>query len=173
MIGDYILHFPLTDFAVALLVVAAALDIARRALRRPQWSTTVDLLLVLGFLGAVASVASGLWLTSASEHPHDEALERHHLFAYSAAATAFVAVVARAFEPRVPRLAIAKTALLLLSAGLVSGAGFYGGRMAHPADAPHAHGSREAMPHAPGPATMPADAAPPNAPDPHDTPHAH
>lgn len=64
MLGDYILHYPLTDFAVSLLAIAALIEIGRLVLKRAAWSTAVDLLLVGGFIGALVAVGSGLWLVS-------------------------------------------------------------------------------------------------------------
>lgn len=144
MLGDYILHFPLTDFAVSLLAVAALIDVARLVLKRGAWTTTVDLLLVAGFLGALAAVGSGLWLVSAQVHIHDDLLSVHHWFAYGTLAAASASVIARLLQKRSPAFAAIKTTALVLSALLVSGAGFYGGRMAHPAGETTDH---DAVPH--------------------------
>lgn len=68
----------------------------------------------------------------------------HHWFAYGTLAAAFANVVARLLQKRSPVFAGVKTVTLVISAGLVSGAGFYGGKMAHPAgEAAH----NDAMPH--------------------------
>lgn len=150
MIGDYVLHFPLTDFAVSLLALAALIDVARLVLRRASWATTVDVLLVTGFLGALAAVGSGLWLVAAHAHVHDDLLSIHHWFAYGTLATASVSVIARLLQKRSAVFGPIKTATLVLSALLVSGAGFYGGKMAHPADDIGGH-------EAPHDETMPAE----------------
>lgn len=153
MLGDYVLHFPVTDFAVSLLAVAALIELGRIFLRRPQWATAVDILLLLGFGGAMASVLTGLWLTSAGSHPHTRALDIHHWFAYGTLGVSAVAVAARAFEARSGKLATVKTVALVISAALVSGAGFYGGKMAHGDEAGHSHDG----------AAMPDDHATPGA----------
>ncbi len=144
MLGDYILHYPLTDFAVSLLAIAALIEIGRLVLKRAAWSTAVDLLLVGGFIGALVAVGSGLWLVSEQAHAHDDLLSVHHWFAYSTLAAASASVVARLLQKRSPVFAGVKTVTLVIAAALVSGAGFYGGKMAHPAgEAAH----NDAMPH--------------------------
>lgn len=153
MIGDYVLHFPLTDFAVSLLVLAAVLDVAQRVLSRPSWRVAVDVLLVTGFIGALVSVGSGLWLLAGSDHPHDATLSLHHWFAYGALAAASAAVTARLLERRSRVFGVVRTSTLVIAAGLVSGAGFYGGKMAHGGDAtmagaPSSAGDHERTPHA-------------------------
>lgn len=176
MLGNYVLHYPLTDFAVSLLALAALVDLAARVFQRPQWSVAVDWLLYAGFGGAVMAVGSGLWLVSAQDHGHDATLSLHHYFAYGTLGVSAVAVAARLFQERVPKLALLRTAALLVSALLVSAAGFVGGKMAHPVAGTHmhTHGGEEmdhdamgsgatggAMPGATGSAATPAT---PNAP---------
>lgn len=152
MFGNYILHHPLTDFAVALLVIAALIDVGRLVLRRPQWQAAVDLLLLLGFGGALVSVGSGLWLVAVQDHGHSKTLTIHHWLAYSTLGVATVGVIAHFLAGRRPAFAKLKTAALLVSAALVSSAGFHGGKMAHPAG--------EAMPHTHGDEPAPHDAMP-------------
>lgn len=157
MLGDYILHFPLTDFAVSLLAVAALIEVARLVVKRPAWAATVDVLLVTGFLGALAAVGSGLWLVSTELHVHDDLLSIHHWFAYGTLAAASASMIARLLQKRSPVFGAIKTVTLLLSALLVSGAAFYGGKMAHP---PPGTPSHDALPHddaVPHSETMPAD----------------
>lgn len=186
MLGDYVLHYPLTDFAVSLLTVAALVDLASRLLARPQWNIAVDWLLLTGFAGALAAVGSGMWLVAVQHHPHDDTLSLHHWFAYGTLATATVAVAARLFQRRVPKLSLLRTAALLISALLVSCAGFVGGKMAHAPAGTHVHthggeeratdgsdvmagsGSNSTNP-------TPADAANPANPQEHhdDHPHSH
>ena len=192
MLGDYVLHYPITDFAVSLLAVAALIELGRIVLRRPSWAPAVDLLLYLGFGGAIAAVGTGLWLTSVEDHGHSRSLTIHHYFAYSTLGFATVAVIARALEARKGAFAKLKTGALLVSAALVSGAGFYGGSMAHGAreDGAHAHpddpppakpvvpeappASGSGMDHAGHPAPMPAPDARPAPPTDHDSrPHTH
>lgn len=137
MLGDYVLHFPLTDFAVSLVVVAAVLDIAWRVLRRPRWEIAVDLSLALGLAGALAAVGSGLWLVASTDAGHSDQLSLHHWFAYSALAMTALAGVARLLRRRSPKMHVLQTAALVVAAALVSAAGYYGGAMAHGhADAP-------------------------------------
>lgn len=96
-------------------------------------------LLVGGFLGALAAIGSGLWLVSSQAHAHDELLSMHHWFAYCTLAAASASVLCRLLEKRAPVFEALKTGTLVLAALLVSGAGFYGGKMAHPPGAPSHH----------------------------------
>ena len=139
MIGDYILHFPLTDFAVSLLALAALVDVGALVLGRPQWAVAVDWLLFAGFAGAVAAVGSGLWLVAAQNHPHDDLLTLHHYFAYGTLGAATVAVAARILQRRVPKLSWLRTSALAIAALLVSCAGFVGGKMSHGQSGGHSH----------------------------------
>ncbi len=126
MFGDYILHYPLTDFAVSLLAVAALIEIGRLVLKRADWSTVVDVLLVGGFIGALVAVGSGLWLVSEQAHAHDDLLSVHHWFAYGTLAAASASVVARLLQKGSPVFAKVKTLTLMIAAALVSGAGLRG-----------------------------------------------
>lgn len=180
MLGNYILHFPLTDFAVSLLAVAALVDVASRLFRRAGWSSATDWLLFTGFGGTLVAIGSGLWLVAASNHPHDATLDLHHKFAYGTLATATIAVAARVFQTRSPKLAWVRTIALVVAALLVSGAGFVGGKMSHGTtegghsheqgqdmstpghgDAPGAHAPTPGEPTTMGSATVPAGSAMP------------
>ena len=139
MIGNYALHYPLTDFAVSLLAVAALVDVLGRILDRPQWRIAVDWLLFTGFAGVLAAVGSGLWLVSAQRHEHGDALSVHHYFAYATLGVTSVAVVARSLQGRLPKLGFVRTIALVLAAFLVSCAGFVGGKMSHSSGRGHLH----------------------------------
>lgn len=144
MIGDYVLHFPLTDFAIAPLVLAAFLEVARVVLNRSRWQRAIDILLATGFLGALLAVGSGWWLVVAEHHSHDAMLSMHHRFAYGTLAAAAVSIVARLLEPRSRVASLVRTLTLVLAAMLVSGAGYYGGKMAHGTGADHEDHTHEA-----------------------------
>lgn len=146
MLGDYILHFPLTDFAVSLLAVAALVDVATRVFARPHWTAAVDWMLFTGFVGVLAAVGSGLWLVTASAHPHDDTLSLHHWFAYSTLAVATIAVAARVLQQRIPKLAWLRTIALATAALLVSCTGFVGGKMSHGRVSGHSHDGMEHEP---------------------------
>ena len=66
MLGDYVLHHPITDFPVALLVIAALFQITCLVLKRPQWQVIADATLVVGFVGSLAAVGTGLWLAGST-----------------------------------------------------------------------------------------------------------
>jgi uncharacterized membrane protein len=149
VVGNYVLHYPLTDFAVSLLALAALVDVTCRLFARPQWQIAVDCLLFAGFAGAVAAVGSGLWLVAVQPHSHGNTLSLHHYFAYGTLGAATVAVVARAFQGRIPKLGLLRTAALLIAALLVSCAGYVGGTMAHPPRGSHTHTHDDEMDHDP------------------------
>ena len=77
-----------------------------------------DVLLFLGFAGAIASVGSGLWLVAAGDHGHARELDLHHWFAYAATGVAALAVPLRTLQRRRPHLATVKTVALAVSAAL-------------------------------------------------------
>lgn len=137
MIGDYVLHHPLTDFAIALLVVAAMIELGRIGLHRPQWAIAVDLALLVGWAGAVVAVGSGLWLVAARGEEHAGVLAIHHWFAYVTLAVASLTGIARFLVSRGHGFAKLKTVGLFMSAVLVAVAGFFGGKMAHQAHTAH------------------------------------
>lgn len=139
MVGGYVLHYPITDFAVSLLVVAAFVDLLGRALERPQWRIAVDWLLFTGFAGAVAALGTGLWLVSAHNHQSADTLSLHRWFAFSTVGAAAIAVAARLSDRRLPRLGMLRTAALAIAAGLVCCTGYVGGRMTHLTRTDHAH----------------------------------
>ena len=157
MIDDYVLHFPLTDFPVAFLVLAALVECGRLAFRRP-WTLVVDVLLLFGWLGALVAVGSGLWLVAIMQVDHADELAVHHYFAYATLGAATIAGVARLLVTRRPKLAVLKTLGILASALLVSGAGFVGGAMAH--------SSEHDMPGAPSQASGSEGAPPATVPQP-------
>lgn len=137
MLGDYVFHYPITDFSVALLVIAALFQITCLVLKRPQWQVIADATLVVGFLGSLAAVGTGMWLVAVSDHGRSK-----DWFAYSGLGVAAIATLALAMSKRRPGLAKLKIIALVIAAGLVSTAGFFGGKMAHPANeqGPHTHG---------------------------------
>jgi uncharacterized membrane protein len=149
VVGNYVFHYPLTDFAISLLALAALVDVTSRLLARPQWQIAVDWLLFAGFVGAMAAVGSGLWLVAVQPHSHGDTLSLHHYFAYGALGAATVAVVARTFQGRIPKLGLLRTTALLIAALLVSCAGYVGGTMAHPPRGSHTHTHDDDMGHDP------------------------
>jgi uncharacterized membrane protein len=139
VVGHYALHYPITDFAVSLLVVAAFVDLLGRALERPDWRIAVDWLLFTGFAGGVAAMCTGLWLATDHDHSNPDTLSLHRWFAYSTVCTAAIALAARIFERRLPKLSVMKTAALAIAAALVCCTGYVGGRMTHSSRGNHVH----------------------------------
>ncbi len=136
MVGYYVLHYPITDFAVSLIVVAAFIDLLGRLLERPHWRVAVDWLLFSGFASGLAAMGTGLWLASA----HDgDTVSLHRSFAFGTVCVTAVAVAARVFERRLPRLGVVRTAALAIAAGLVCCTGYVGGKMTHSARGNHVH----------------------------------
>lgn len=139
MLGQYVLHYPITDFAVSLVVLAAFVDLLGRALERPHWKVAVDWLLMTGFAGGLAAMGTGLWL-AVDHHPANEDTQSlHQWFAYSTVGATAIAVAARLFERRLPSLGALRTAALAIAAGLVCCTGYVGGRMTHSGGGGHVH----------------------------------
>jgi uncharacterized membrane protein len=127
-------HGATTHFPLALALCSGALDAAAFALAgRPAgrdlhaagyWT------MVLGALGSVPAVLSGVLMTKGSVVGHG-ALRMHHLFAWPAfsllvaLATWRVLVGRRATRP----LLAGYLCLVVVAAGLISAAGYWGGEM--------------------------------------------
>jgi uncharacterized membrane protein len=127
-------HGAATHFPFALTLVSGALDATGFALvGRPvvrdlhaagYWT------MLLGALGAVPAVASGLLMTRGSLLGHG-ALRLHHLFVWPAfallvaLATWRVSVGRRATRPMLAGYLL----VVVLAAGLMSAAGYWGGEM--------------------------------------------
>lgn len=162
MIGHYVLHYPVTDFAVSLIVLAAFVDLLGRLLERPQWKIAVDWLLFTGFAAGVAALGTGLWLVSVHDHANPDTVSLHRWFAYSTVGAAAIAVAARVFQHRVPKLNFLRTAALAIAAGLVCCTGYVGGKMTHSSRSTHVHthdhGAHELAPESESP--EPTETAP-------------
>jgi uncharacterized membrane protein len=137
--GQYVLHYPITDFAVSLVVLAAFIDLLGRGLERPQWQIAVDWLLFTGFAAGLAAMGTGLWLVTDHHPANEDTMWLHRSFAYSTVCATGIAVAARSFERRVPRLGALRTLALAIAAGLVCCTGYIGGRMTHAGGGNHVH----------------------------------
>jgi len=163
VVGNYAFHYPVTDFAVSLLVVAAFVDMLGRALERPHWRVAVDWLLFTGFAGALAALGTGLWLDKDHGHSNADTLSLHRWFAFSTIGATTIAVSARILERRMPKLGAVRTTALAVAAGLVCCTGYVGGRMTHSGRNSHVH-THDADPGesegAEPPTPLPAEEAP-------------
>lgn len=128
------LHGAMTHFPIALMLVSAFCDLAsllpvrdeqRRALR-----STATITIVLGALGSYGAVLSGLVMARWQAWGHG-ALLRHHQFVWPAFALmtglATWRIATRRQTARRP--AAIYLALMLLAAGLMAGAGYFGAEL--------------------------------------------
>ena len=129
------MHGASTHFPIALVLVSVGLDgagfatagrpVARELQAVGYWT------MLLGAIGSIGAVASGLLMTKGSVLGHDT-LRMHHLFVWPAFGLVVALATWRAFVGRrltQPMLAgYLVTAVML--AGLMSAAGYYGGEMA-------------------------------------------
>ena len=188
------LHALLNDLPIALLMTAVFFDLLALATRRVAFRQVGFSLLLVGALGAVAAVLSGL---QAEEHiAHGEAVHRvmetHEQFALISLGVFGVLALWRLVrEKRMGSLerTIAVVASLA-GAGTLFATGLYGGRLVfnHAAGIPskvleeelherseaHQHGGEAADDHAaPEAAAGPAEATPPHVDPPGSKPHSH
>ena len=128
------LHGATTHFPIALMLVSVFCDCASflplDAARQRALHSTASITIVLGALGSYAAVASGLIMTRWNIWGHGTLL-RHHQFVWPAFALmtglATWRILARASAA--PRPAVVYLALMVLSAALMSGAGYWGGEL--------------------------------------------
>ncbi len=130
------LHGAATHFPIALMVFAALCESASLLCNEPgrrhscRFAATVAM--VLGALGSYAAIVTGLVMTRGQMWGHATML-RHHQFVWPAfiLATGLATwrVVTRA-EPS-PAAAAAQCILVILTAALMSVAGFWGGELFH------------------------------------------
>ncbi len=129
------LHGASTHFPVALAMAAALFEtLAVFAGPVPGMKTRLRaagyFTIILGALGTFPAVLSGLFMTRGSVLGHD-ALLFHHLFVWPAFAALVGLGVWRAMvgETGSPRGYKIYLALLLATAGLMAGAGYWGGEL--------------------------------------------
>lgn len=188
------LHALLNDFPIALLLTAVFFDLLALATRRVVFRQVGFSLLLVGAVGAIAAVISGL---QAEEHvSHGEAVHRvmetHEQFALISLGVFGVLALWRLVrERRMGR--VERTVAVLASlagAGVLFATGLYGGRLVfeHAAGVPskvleeelherseaHQHGGAAAHDHAaPGAAKAPVEATPSHVDPPGSEPHSH
>jgi uncharacterized membrane protein len=129
------LHGASTHFPVALAMAAALFD-GLGALwpssspRKAQLRAAGYFTIILGALGTFPAVLSGLFMTKGQELGHD-ALLFHHLFVWPAFALLVALGVWRALvgENASPRGFAIYLVVLFLTAGLMAGAGYWGGEL--------------------------------------------
>jgi len=127
-------HGAMTHFPIALVLVSAAFDALGFAFAgRPQardFHAAGYWTMVIGALGSVGAVFSGLLMTKGSVLGHD-ALRCHHLFVWPAFALVVALATWRALVGRRmtrPMLAGYLVAMVMTS-GLMLGAGYWGGEL--------------------------------------------
>jgi uncharacterized membrane protein len=129
------LHGASTHFPVALAMAAALFDgvsilLPASSPRRAQLRAAGCCTIILGALGTFPAVLSGLFMTKGRVLGHDAELF-HHLFVWPAFALLVGLGVWRALvgEKATPRGFAIYLAILFLTAGLVAGAGYWGGEL--------------------------------------------
>ncbi len=133
MIGDVILHFPLTDVPVTLLIVGALIDLAGLILGRERPRMVASWMLVIGTTGAALAAGTGLWLATYPIYgSHADLLPIHRLLGLATLGAGITAVALTVVARRLPALLHVRLAALLLAAVLAAATGWYGGEMAHP-----------------------------------------
>ena len=182
------LHAALNDLPTALLVAAVLFDLIAAATRRPGFRLASLYVLVLGALGGVAAVLSGL---QAEEHiEHGDAVHRvmetHETLAFVTLGIFGVLALWRLLREN--KMGAAERAITLAvalgGAGVLIATSVYGGRLVfeHAAGIPtpvlteeihqrgegHHHEAGEAHEHASDSAAVPAHVDPPGTP-----PHTH
>ena len=129
------LHGASTHFPVALAMAAALFDglgalWLKSSPRKAQLHAAGFFTIILGALGTFPAVLSGLFMTKGRLLGHD-ALLFHHLFVWPAFAGLVGLAVWRALvgEQASPRAFAAYLTILFLTAGLMAGAGYWGGEL--------------------------------------------
>jgi uncharacterized membrane protein len=117
------LHPVLVHFPIALVLVAAAVELVGLFRKRPAAPEVLEILLGFGALGAVAAAATGWWFAGQQENA-DEVLLRWHRWLGVGVA---VLVVALWLSARLNILGRHRCWVLLVAAGLVAVCGHLGG----------------------------------------------
>src|SRR5271156_5921540 len=127
------LHGASVHFPIALAMAAALFDglgmvWPRSSARKAQFHSAGCCTIILGALGTFPAVLSGLFMTRGETLGHD-ALLFHHLFVWPAFAGLVGLGVWRAMvnEKTSPRGFAIYLVVLFLTAGLMAGAGYWGG----------------------------------------------
>ena len=128
------LHGASTHFPIALMLMSALCDgvsfFSKDAGLRRSYRFTGTITIVLGTFGGYAAILTGLVMTKGQMWGH-AALLRHHQFIWPAFALMTGLATWRIVSPTEPsrKAAGIYLALLILSAVLVSGAGYWGGEL--------------------------------------------
>jgi uncharacterized membrane protein len=129
------LHGASVHFPIALAMAAALFDglgfvWPKASPRKAQFHAAGYFTIILGALGTFPAVLSGLFMTKGEVLGHD-ALLFHHLFVWPAFATLVGLGVWRALvgERASPRSFTIYLGVQFLTAGLMAGAGYWGGEL--------------------------------------------
>lgn len=123
-------HFPVALTMAALLFEGLASILPDTSPRKPGLRAAGYYAVILGALGTFPAVLSGLFMTKGETLGHD-ALLYHHLFVWPSFAAlvglgTWRALVGENYSPRAFRFYLAT---LLLTAALMTGAGYWGGEL--------------------------------------------
>lgn len=123
-------HFPVALAMAAALFEGLGFFSPASSPRKARLHSAGGFTLILGALGAFPAVLSGLFMTKGEVLGHD-ALLFHHLFVWPAFGCLVGLGVWRALvgDKASPRGFAVYFAILLLTAGLMAGAGYWGGEL--------------------------------------------
>jgi uncharacterized membrane protein len=130
-----LLHPMTVHFTLALFIVAVLLDVLGKATKRSQLHTAAFINLVLAGLFAVATVAAGMAaeVRLLISHPVHQVLDTHKLLGFSAFGGIVLLLGWRlAHRGAFPqRHAVPYLAAGILTAGLATGAGYFGSELVY------------------------------------------
>jgi uncharacterized membrane protein len=123
-------HFPIALTMAAALFEGLGFVWPKSSPRKAQLHTAGYFTIILGALGTFPAVLSGLFMTKGEVMGHDVLLF-HHLFVWPAVAGLVGLGVWRALvnDQASPRSFAAYLVVLFLTAGLLAGAGYWGGEL--------------------------------------------
>jgi len=123
-------HFPLALAMAAALFDGLGVAWPKSSARKAQLHAAGYFTIILGALGTFPAVLSGLFMTKGEVLGHD-ALLFHHLFVWPAFAMLVGLGVWRAYvgEEASPRSFAVYVVVQFLTAGLMAGAGYWGGEL--------------------------------------------
>jgi len=119
-------HPAVVHFPIALLTVAAVLEMWQIVRRKPELSPATPACLVLGALSAIAASVFGWFFDSGDGR---ELVELHRWVGIGATAVAVLAAILVFKAATSPSMATALRLFLLIGAALVGGTGYLGGEL--------------------------------------------
>jgi uncharacterized membrane protein len=129
------LHPIVVHFPIALLVTAILFEFLEILLKRDSLREAATWLLGLGFLGALAATATGVWAEEAAEEAGvpESAIETHELFAFATVAVFGILLAVRWLQGkrRIPEFPRVFLAIGLVGVVLMGLTGYFGGDLVY------------------------------------------